>query len=241
MFSQTLFWAAFWNWLKTLVTLPLFQDASRSKSRRKSTSGFKSESDLDYGDEVKHDSYNDDSDLDSSAKVGDRSRINDDNRRNFSDDEDESKAVPSEGRARRNEVPAKRAASVAKSLGDLPKIVGRNLGLFTNSGKMASNYFDIVFKNRSTPSSNENVPPSSAKASGIDMYVKQEKIVKEEWDDDKTYEPYLSNNDDDRSIYQWWIVFVYINDISRFSTATRWLIHKKLLPENIIEDTVEEW
>lgn len=63
---------------------------------------------------------------------------------------------------------------------------------------MASNYFDIVFKNRSTPSSNENVPPSSAKASGIDMYVKQEKIVKEEWDDDKTYEPYLSNNDDDR-------------------------------------------
>lgn len=82
---------------------------------------------------------------------------------------------------------------MAKCLGDLPKIVGRNLGLFTNSGKIASNYFDIVFKNRGTPTSNESAPAAST----VDiLYVKEEKVVKEEWDDEKAYQPYLSNDDD---------------------------------------------
>uniref|UniRef100_A0A8D8UJ79 Gastrula zinc finger protein XlCGF57.1 n=1 Tax=Cacopsylla melanoneura TaxID=428564 RepID=A0A8D8UJ79_9HEMI len=167
--------------------------AGNSHQRRtRRTSGVKSESDLDDETDynVAEDSYNDDSDLDKNfVPSGYESRRN-----NTSLTEDEDSKLESEtrrGRPRKSKdtPPAKRSASVAKNMGDLPKIVGKNLGLFTNSGKMASNYFDIVFKNRNTPTSNEtavtNVKPEVVK-------VKEEKMM-DESDEDK---PYMSNEDD---------------------------------------------
>lgn len=149
--------------------------AGNSNAKRR-TLGAKSESDLDDDqDDVAHDSYNDDSDLESSlrpnatnlseAEIGDRGRL-----KRTKDTSTPRKAV--------------NVNSAAKSLGDLPKMVGKNLGLFTNSGKMASNYFDIVFKNRNTPVVTESAKPSES------LKIKEEK---EESDEEK---PYISNDDD---------------------------------------------